>query len=121
MTRQTLLHYTADDNRQYLIQNDSFDTTYIINVSEYYVNELPDWQDPMYDLTLLLALNPIKKINYIDKNFDIDSSFLDYAIEDYLDPTGDEKQIENFLNSLEKITAANNAGMIKEYLHSQGR
>lgn len=71
-------------------------------------------------LTNLFADYPIKKINYIEKNFDIDNYYLEDAINDYLEENN-TNQIKNFLDSLEKNVQSNNADMIKKYLHSQGR
>jgi hypothetical protein len=106
MTKKLILSYQSQCNRLFKIYVDDNETIFIKNVSENFTNEIEQWKNPDLDIALLLALYPIKKLNKIIENFDIDYNALDYTLS-YLNDTGTSEQIENYFKNLKIVTAAN--------------
>ena len=106
MTKKLILSYRSQCNRLFKIYVDDNETIFIKNVSENFTNEIEQWKNPDLDIALLLALYPIKKLNKIIENFDVDYNALDYALS-YLNDTGTSEQVENYFKNLKIVTAAN--------------
>jgi hypothetical protein len=105
MTKKLILSYRSQCNRLFKIYVDDNETIFIKNVSENFTNEIEQWKNPDLDIALLLALYPIKKLNKVIENFDVDYNALYYALS-YLDNTGTAEQIENYFKNLKIVTAA---------------
>ena len=118
MTKKLLLNYIDDENYEFKVEVDDYDTVYITNVKENFTNEIESWQDPDYDIALLLGLYHIKKFKRSSKDLDVSRENLEKVM-DYLNDCGTKRQIENFIDNLSILEFINPyATNLREYLLS---